>query len=106
MKEIELIGTIGIIAICMLVSAMFISDSVRRDQITYQNFKAVFGILLSGFTSFGIVIILNQYTLVSESFIILSILFLALWEAQAVTAAYIGFIQRKNDFKKRYNIKH
>lgn len=103
MREIEMVGTIGIIAICMLVAAMFMSDSVRRDQITYQNFKAVLGILLSGFTSFGIVIILNQYNLVSETFI-LFILFLAIWDTQGIIAAYIGFAQRKIDFKRKYNI--
>lgn len=103
MKELEMVGTIGIIAICMLVAAMFMSDSVRRDQITYQNFKTVFGIVLSGFASFGIVVILDQYYLVSESFI-LFILFLTIWEAQGITAAYIGFAQRKIDFKRKYNI--
>lgn len=103
MRELELIGTIGVIAFCMLVAALFTSENVRRDKITYQNFKAVFGIVLSGFASFGIVIILDQYYLVSESFI-LFILFLTIWEAQGIIAAYIGFTQRKIDFKKRYNI--
>lgn len=100
MRELEMVGTIGIIVICMLVATLLISDSVRRDQ--NQNFKAVFGILLSGFASFGILVILNQY--ISVSGMILFIVFLTIWEAQAGTAAYIGFAQRKIDFKKRYNI--
>lgn len=100
MRELEMVGTIGIIAICMLVATLLISDSVRRDQ--NQNFKAVFSILLSGFASFGILVILNQY--ISVSGMILFIVFLTIWEAQAGIAAYIGFAQRKIDFKKRYNI--
>lgn len=98
MRELELIGTLGVIVICMLVATLLISDSVRRDQ--NQNFKAVLGIVLSGFASFGISVVLNQY---SVSGMILFIVFLTIWEAQAGTAAYIGFAQRKIDLKKRYS---